>query len=66
MGCPTKIQLIKRKRNEQFYVNFPFAIAQAMEFEKGEEAEWFIEDKGLLALRRKAVPPALLKKKRGE
>jgi antitoxin component of MazEF toxin-antitoxin module len=65
MGCPTKVQVIRRKHNEQWYVNLPFAIAQAMDFEKGEEVEWHIESKGLLALERKDAPPALLKKKRG-
>ena len=63
MGYPTKIQLIQRKASEQWYINFPAAIAQAMEFEKGETVEWTIEDKGLLALKRQKVPPSLLKKK---
>jgi len=63
MGYPTKIQLIKRKESEQWYINFPAAIAQAMEFAKGETVEWTIEDKGLLALKRRKIPPSLLKKK---
>jgi hypothetical protein len=29
MGFPTKVQLIKRKESEQWYINFPSAIAQA-------------------------------------
>jgi hypothetical protein len=62
MGLPTKIQLIKRKQSEQWYINFPSAVAQAMEFEKGEILEWFIEDKGTLAVKRKNVPPSVLKK----
>jgi len=62
MGFPTKVQLIKRKASEQWYVNFPSAIAQAMEFEKGEIVEWIIEDKGLLALKRRKIPKSLLKK----
>jgi len=62
MGFPTKVQLIKRKASEQWYVNFPSAIAQAMEFAKGEIVEWIIEDKGLLALKRRDVPESLLKK----
>jgi len=52
MGFPTKIQVIKRARNEQFYINFPSAIAQAMEFERGEVVEWIIEDKQRLILKR--------------
>lgn len=63
MGFATKVQLIKRKESEQWYINFPSAVAQAMEFERGEIVEWFIEDKGTLALRRQKVPPSVLKKK---
>ena len=39
MGFPTKVQLINRKTSEQHYINFPSAIAQAMEFAKGETVE---------------------------
>ena len=35
MGFPTKVQLIKRKASEQWYINFPSAIAQALEFSRG-------------------------------
>ena len=52
MGFPTKIQLIKRAKSEQWYINFPSAIAQAMEFERGEVVEWVIEDKQKLILKR--------------
>ena len=52
MGFPTKIQLIKRAKSEQWYINFPSAIAQAMEFERGEVVEWLIEDKLKLTLKR--------------
>jgi hypothetical protein len=62
MGFPTKVQLIQRKASEQWYINFPSAIAQAMEFSRGETVEWIVEDKALLALRRLAPPPAALKK----
>jgi hypothetical protein len=62
MGFPTKVQLIKRKASEQWYINFPSAIAQAMEFSRGESVEWIVEDKALLALRRLAPPPSALKK----
>ncbi len=64
MGFPTKVQLIKRKTSEQWYINFPSAIAQAMEFSRGETVEWLIEDKSLLALRRPEAPPPTLKKTR--
>lgn len=62
MGFPTKVQLIKRQASEQWYINFPSAIAQAMEFSRGETVEWIIEDKALLALRRREPPPSALKK----
>jgi hypothetical protein len=62
MGFPTKVQLIKRKESEQWYVNFPSAIAQAMEFERGEIVEWIIEDKSQMVLRRRGTPPSALKK----
>jgi hypothetical protein len=52
MGFPTKIQLIKRAKSEQWYINFPSAIAQAMEFERGEVVEWLIEDRLKMILKR--------------
>lgn len=52
MGFPTKIQLIKRAKSEQWYINFPAAVARAMEFEKGETVEWVIEDKKKMTLKR--------------
>lgn len=57
MGFPTKIQLIKRKTSEQYYINLPSAVAQALEFAKGETVEWIVHDKGHLILVRKEVPP---------
>jgi len=62
MGFPTKVQLIKRRCSEQWYINFPSALAQAMDFVRGEVVEWFVEDKGLLALRRTSTPASVLKK----
>jgi hypothetical protein len=63
MGFPTKIQLIKRAKSEQWYINFPSAIAQAMEFERGEVVEWVIEDKQRLILKRDDLPSGSEKKK---
>jgi hypothetical protein len=57
MGYPTKVQLIERKDSQQFYINFPAPIAQAMEFAKGEVVEWTIADKQHLILARTVVPP---------
>jgi hypothetical protein len=62
MGFPTKVQLIKRQKSEQWYINFPSAVAQAMEFVRGEVVEWIVEDKGQLVLRRREVPPSAVKK----
>jgi hypothetical protein len=62
MGYPTKVQLIKRKDSEQWYINFPVALAQAMEFQRGETVEWIIEDKSQLVLRRPSAPTSALKK----
>lgn len=52
MGYPTTVQLIERKETEQWYVNFPAAIARAMDFQKGEVVEWTIESRRELTLRR--------------
>ena len=58
MGYPTRVQLIQRKTSEQWYVNFPAAIALAMEFSKGELVEWVIQDRHTLIMRRAAKSPA--------
>ena len=63
MGYPTRVQLIKRKASEQWYINFPAALAQAMEFERGETVEWTIEDKAHLLLRRLRLNAATEEKK---
>jgi hypothetical protein len=62
MGYATKVQCIHRARSEQWYINFPAALAQAMEFVRGEVVEWTIEDKGQLVLRRREVPASARKK----
>ena len=62
MGFPTKVQTIKRKGSEQWYINFPSAVAQAMDFTKGEEVEWTIHDRKLLLLKRPDAPDSPLKK----
>ena len=64
MGYPTKVQLIRRKKSQQWYINFPSAVAQAMEFNRGESVEWFIDDKETLVLQRPDAPERKLKKNR--
>jgi hypothetical protein len=68
MGYPTKVQLIQRQESEQWYINFPAALAGAMEFDKGEVVEWVIQDRNTLVLhrvekRRAADTPAPKKKR---
>lgn len=58
MGFPTKVQLINRKKSQQWYINFPSAVAQAMEFDRGEVVEWIVEDKANLILHRPSCPPS--------
>jgi hypothetical protein len=58
MGLPTKVQLINRKNSEQYYINFPSAVAQAMELSKGETVEWIVHDKAHLILARPDAPPS--------
>ena len=57
MGFPTRVQIIQRKKSEQFYINLPSAVAQAMEFSKGETVEWVIADKAHLILARSYAQP---------
>jgi hypothetical protein len=57
MPYPTKVQLIQRKESQQWYINFPSAMAQAMDFEKGEVMEWSIHDKRHLILARPDASP---------
>jgi hypothetical protein len=64
MGYKTKVQSIKRQNSEQWYINFPSAIAQAMEFSHSENVEWIISDKKNLILHRPEAPedPIRIKK----
>jgi len=65
MGYPTKVQLINRKSSQQWYINFPAALAEAMDFKRGEVVEWEVADRQTLVLKREGVSPVIeLKKKR--
>jgi hypothetical protein len=64
MGFPTKVQLIKRKASEQWYINFPAALAQACEFMKGEIVEWVVKDKYTLVLKRLTAKESQEEKKK--
>jgi antitoxin component of MazEF toxin-antitoxin module len=62
MGYLVKLQKVERPTNRSFYVNLPAAIADAVQLDKGEELEWFIEDKNTLILRRrKPAKPLTIK-----
>jgi len=67
MPYPTTVQLIQRRRSQQWYVNFPAAVANALDFSKGETVEWTVLDRRRLLLARRRVPkaPALGKIKTG-
>lgn len=56
MGFPTKVQRINRPKSEQWYINFPAALAHACEFVRGEIVEWIVEDKRTLILKRSGDP----------
>ncbi len=58
MGYPAKVQQITRKDFNQYYINFPRAIAMAMKFSKSDPVEWEILDKDTLILKRKKVASA--------
>ncbi len=63
MGFKTKVQVINRKASQQWYVNFPSACAQMMEFQKGEVVEWVITESGDLILKRERKAAGRDKKK---
>ena len=42
MGYKTKIQLIERKKSKQWYINFPYQVAEVMEFEKVKSLSGFL------------------------
>jgi hypothetical protein len=58
MPYPTTVQLIQRRRSQQWYVNFPAAVANALDFAKGETVEWTVLDRRRLLLARRRVPQA--------
>lgn len=65
MGYPTKLQLIARKKGtDQYYINFPTAVAEAMEFRKGEIIEWVVEDKANIIAHRPSVPASPVRVKK--
>ncbi len=62
MGYIIKIQRVERRNTKSFYVNFPAAVAEAAQIEKGEEMEWIIEDRNTFVLKRIKPKKSLIKK----
>jgi len=52
MGYRIKVQKVERPTNRSYYVNLPVVLAEAMGVQKGDELEWFLEDKNTLVLTR--------------
>ncbi len=63
MGHQIKIQRVERRTTKSYYVNFPAALAEAARIKKGEEMEWFLEDRDTFILKRKQPIAPLLKEK---
>ena len=57
MGYLIKVQKVERPTNRSYYLNFPVALAEAIDLAKGEEWEWSVEDKNTLVLTRKLSKP---------
>lgn len=64
MGYKIKIQRVERSTTKSFYVNFPAAVAEAGNISKGEEMEWFIEDRDTYVLKRITKTKSLLTNKK--
>lgn len=63
MGYKVKIQRVDRGKTKSFYVNFPAAVAESAELDKGEEMEWVIENRNIFVLRRIKAKKSPLSKK---
>ena len=64
MGYNVKIQKVERPTNTSFYVNLPAAIAEAADIQKGEEMEWFVEDRNTFILKRIRERKSFINKKK--
>lgn len=62
MGHRIKIQRVERGRTKSYYVNFPAALAEATQIQKGEELEWLMEDRNTFILRRVTPKKSALKR----
>jgi len=64
MGYKIKIQRVERGSTKSFYVNFPAAVAEAANIEKGEEMEWYIHDRNTYILKRANKSMSLISKRK--
>jgi hypothetical protein len=62
LGYTVKIQKVERPTNTSFYVNFPAALAEATQVQKGETMEWFVEDRNTFILKRTRSRGSFLKR----
>jgi hypothetical protein len=66
LGYNVKIQKVERPTNISFYVNFPAAIAVATDVQKGEQMEWFVEDRNTFVLKRIRNRKSFVNKKKAK
>lgn len=59
MAYTSKLQVIERGQNRQYYLICPAPLAAALEMEKGESLEWVLKDRYTFEIRR--AKPALKK-----
>jgi len=52
MAYLSKLQVIQRGHNRQYYLICPAPLAAALELEKGEALEWVLKDKYTFEIRR--------------
>lgn len=64
MGYPTTIQLVTRDKGNQWYVNFPNALAKAVDFKKGEIVEWELQSNDTFIMKRTGKTNKLRERKR--
>ena len=58
MGYKVRLQRVQRTGTSSYYVNFPVAVAEAIQAQKAEEWEWMLEDKNTLVFKRLEPLPA--------
>lgn len=61
MSHQIKIQRVERGSTKSYYVNFPAALAEAAQIQKGEELEWLLEDRNTFLLRRVKPKKSILR-----